>query len=48
MAIKHFNIFPSKALKTLPKLGFLVRKQTIWQPRSAWWLGLGFETGLNN
>jgi hypothetical protein len=30
MAIKY--IFHSKALQILPKLGFLVRKRTIWQP----------------
>jgi hypothetical protein len=29
---KYNNIFHSKALQNLPKLGFLVRKQTIWQP----------------
>jgi hypothetical protein len=32
MAIKSRNIFQSKALQHLPKLGFLVWKQTIWQP----------------
>jgi hypothetical protein len=32
MVIKYNNIFHSKALQTLPKLGFLVWKQTIWQP----------------
>jgi hypothetical protein len=30
--IKYINIFRSKALQNLPKLGFLVWKQTIWQP----------------
>jgi hypothetical protein len=30
--LKYINIFPSKALQNLPKLGFLVRKETIWQP----------------
>jgi hypothetical protein len=30
--IKYTNIFHSKALQNLPKLGFLVRKYTIWQP----------------
>jgi hypothetical protein len=34
MVIKCNNIFYSKALQILPKLGFLVRKQTIWQPWS--------------
>jgi hypothetical protein len=32
MVIKYKNIFHSKALQILPKLGFLVWKQTIWQP----------------
>jgi hypothetical protein len=32
MAIKYFNFFPSKALQNLTELGFLVWKQTIWQP----------------
>jgi hypothetical protein len=31
VVIKYNNIFYSKALQNLPKLGFLVRKQTIWQ-----------------
>jgi hypothetical protein len=35
MSIKHINIFQSKALQNLPKLGFLVLKQTIWQPGAA-------------
>jgi hypothetical protein len=31
--IKYTNIFHHcKTLQKLPKLGFLVRKQTIWQP----------------
>jgi hypothetical protein len=30
--IKNGNIIQSKALQNLPKLGFLVWKQTIWQP----------------
>jgi hypothetical protein len=34
MVIRHTNTFHSKALQNLPKLGFLVWKQTIWQP---WW-----------
>jgi hypothetical protein len=34
MAIKYINIFQSKALQNLPKLGFLVWKQTICQPCS--------------
>jgi hypothetical protein len=32
--MKYDNIFYSKALQILPQLGFLVWKQTIWQP---WW-----------
>jgi hypothetical protein len=32
MAINLINSFQSKALKHLPKLGFWVWKQTIWQP----------------
>jgi hypothetical protein len=35
-ALKYINIFQSKALQNLPKFGFLVWKQTIWQP---WWRG---------
>jgi hypothetical protein len=34
MAIKYINIFQSKAIQNLPKSGFLVWKQTIWQPCS--------------
>jgi hypothetical protein len=30
--IKYKNIFHSKVLQNLPKLGFLVWKQTVWQP----------------
>jgi hypothetical protein len=29
---KYINIFQSETLKMFPKLGFLVGKQTIWQP----------------
>jgi hypothetical protein len=36
MVTKYDNIFLSQALQILPKLGFLVWKQTIWQP----WLGI--------
>jgi hypothetical protein len=32
MVIKYTEIFRSKALQNLPKLEFLVLKQTIWQP----------------
>jgi hypothetical protein len=32
MSIQYLNIFQSKALKNSPKSGFLVRKETIWQP----------------
>jgi hypothetical protein len=32
VTIKCTSIFHSKALQNLPKLGFLVWKQTIWQP----------------
>jgi hypothetical protein len=35
MALKYINIFQSKALQNLPKLGFLVWKETIWQPWSS-------------
>jgi hypothetical protein len=34
MVIKYTNIFHCKTLQNLPRLGFLVWKQTIWQP---WW-----------
>jgi hypothetical protein len=34
MAIKYINIFLSETLKIFPKMGFLVGKQTIWQPCS--------------
>jgi hypothetical protein len=36
MTIKYTSIFHSKALQNLPKLGFLVWKQTIWQPWISW------------
>jgi hypothetical protein len=42
MAIKCINIFQSKALKKLPKLGFLVGKYTIWQP---WFRRQHFKSG---
>jgi hypothetical protein len=32
MTVKYASIFYSKALQNLSKLGFLVWKQTIWQP----------------
>jgi hypothetical protein len=32
VAIKYTNIFQCKTLQNLPKFGFLVWKQTIWQP----------------
>jgi hypothetical protein len=32
MAKEYTNLFHSKALQNLPKLEFLVWKQTIWQP----------------
>jgi hypothetical protein len=32
MARQYINICQSKAHQNLPNLGFLVRKQTIWQP----------------
>jgi hypothetical protein len=41
MAIKYINIFQSKTLQNFPKLGFLVWKQTIWQP----WSRLGLFSG---
>jgi hypothetical protein len=31
MAIKYRNIFHCKTLQNSPKVGFLVRKETIWQ-----------------
>jgi hypothetical protein len=34
MAIKYTNIFHRNTLQNLPKLVFLVWKQTIWQPSS--------------
>jgi hypothetical protein len=34
MAVKYINLTQSKTLQNLPKLGFLVWKQTIWQPWS--------------
>jgi hypothetical protein len=37
MVIKDTKSFYSKTLQNLPKLGFLVWKQTIWQP----WRALG-------
>jgi hypothetical protein len=32
IAINYINIFQSRALQNLPKVGFLVWKETIWQP----------------
>jgi hypothetical protein len=32
VSIKYTNIFHSKTLQNFPKFGFLVWKQTIWQP----------------
>jgi hypothetical protein len=34
MAIEYTNFFHYKALQNLPKFGFSVRKQNIWQPWS--------------
>jgi hypothetical protein len=34
MVIKYVKIFQSKAVQNLPKLGFLVLKETIWRPCS--------------
>jgi hypothetical protein len=34
VAINYTNIFHCKTLQNLPKFGFLVWKQTIWQPCS--------------
>jgi hypothetical protein len=34
MVIKYTKIFHCKTIQNLPKLGFLVWKQTIWQPCS--------------
>jgi hypothetical protein len=33
VSISFTNIFHCKTLQNLPKFGFLVWKQTIWQPR---------------
>jgi hypothetical protein len=51
VSIKYTSIFHRKTLQNLPKFGFLVRKQTIWQPWSSsfslspvWWLPDGFFT----
>jgi hypothetical protein len=44
LSIKYTNIFHCKTLQNLPKFGFLVWRQTIWQPcfateqNSAWTL----------
>jgi hypothetical protein len=32
MVIKYAKIFHCKTVQNLPKVGFLIRKQTIWQP----------------
>jgi hypothetical protein len=37
MALKCANIFKSKALLNLPKLWYLARKYTIWQPCCLGW-----------
>jgi hypothetical protein len=37
MAIKYIHIFLYRALQDLPKLGFLVWKETIWQPCPRHW-----------
>jgi hypothetical protein len=34
MALKYISLFQSKVLQNLTKLGFLVRKEAIWQPCS--------------
>jgi hypothetical protein len=34
VSIKYVNIFRCKTLQYLPQFGFLVWKQTIWQPCS--------------
>jgi hypothetical protein len=39
MPIKYTNIYHCKTLPNLPKLGFLVLKYTIWQPR---WMSLSY------
>jgi hypothetical protein len=43
MIITHHNIFHSKDIQNLPKLGFLVLKQTIWQPWQCYWLSFTCE-----
>jgi hypothetical protein len=50
--IKYNNIFYCKALHILPKLGFLVLKQTIWQPwvfeaNRGWPLALSFKGAVS-
>jgi hypothetical protein len=32
MVLKYTKIFHCQTIQNIPKLGFLVRKQTIWQP----------------
>jgi hypothetical protein len=44
MVIKYTKIFRSKTLQNLPKLGFLVGKQTIWQP----WAEVGAQLCFQN
>jgi hypothetical protein len=45
MTTEYTNFFRSNALQNLPKFGFFVSKQTIWQP---WYdLTLSSERSLN-
>jgi hypothetical protein len=40
ITIKDTSIFQSRTLQNLPKFGFLVWKQTIWQPWDQWYRSL--------
>jgi hypothetical protein len=44
--IKYTNILHSKALQNLHKLGFLVRKNNIWQPFFHWFGSLWADSEL--
>jgi hypothetical protein len=37
VSIKYTNFFHCKTIQNLPKFGFLVGKQTIWQPWDGLW-----------
>jgi hypothetical protein len=44
----YTNLFHSKALQNFPKFGFLVGKNTIWQPCSATKLFKTFQGDYQN